>query len=112
MPFQAMPAAEARPDPGTLLNPLLPRQHVNLLPSQKTCLSPQIGTVASLCFLGTRGLKLHMRHAAVGAGEQNYPHHLYYFFQAYISSVQGYGVKCPHAAQYISANAAIGAGAQ
>lgn len=34
------------------------------------------------------------------------------FFQAYISSVQGYGVKCPHTAPYISANAAIGAGTQ
>ena len=100
----ATPAVEARPDPGASLNPLLPCQHVNVSPSQKSCPSPQPGTVASLCFWGTRGLKLRVRRAAVGAGEQNYPHRRNYFSRHIISSVQGYGVTCPHAAQRIPAN--------
>lgn len=84
--------------PGASLNPVLPCQHVNISPCQKTCLSPQIGTVASPRCLGTRGLELHEA-CSCGSRRTKLSSSSQLFFQAYISSAKGYGVKCPHTAR-------------
>lgn len=56
-------------------------------------------SVASPGFLGTWGLKLHVRLAAVGAGGQNYPHHLNYFSRDVFCPFKV--TECPPAAQCV-----------
>jgi len=71
---------EARPDPGASLNPLLPCQHVNVSPSQKSCPSPQPGTVA---LLGNKGTEAAREACSCGSGRTKLSSSSQLFFQAY-----------------------------